>query len=242
MLPPTKSILLMLFAYFVGSIPFGYIIGLSYGNIDIREHGSGNVGMANVFRTLGPLPGLMTLFLDALKGFLIVFVSLRWIPPKDFGYNYFMWGIIICLIAFLTVIGHSYPVWLNFKGGKSVAVSLGILSALMSWWVAVPVAVFIVVVGISRYISLGSILAAVSIPVIFIVFHTFPYSGNLSDSIFIFFACVLAILVIVRHTSNIKRLLRGTESRFGIKVKRMPAEETLAFTPTNDEQSEPTDE
>ena len=236
MLPPTKSILLMLLAYFVGSIPFGYIVGMSYANIDIREHGSGNVGMANVFRTLGPFPGFVTLLLDALKGFLIVFISLRWIPPRDFGHNYYMWGMIICLIALLTIIGHSYPVWLSFKGGKSVAVSLGVLAALMGWWIAVPITIFAVVVAISRYISLGSIISAISIPIIFIIYRTFPESGNPSDYYFIAFAFLIALLVIFRHTSNIKRIIKGTESKFGIKVKKTIPADTTTFIPLSDEE------
>ena len=220
LLAPTKSILLMLLAYFAGSIPFGYIVSMTYGGIDIREHGSGNVGMTNVFRTLGPLPGAITLLLDALKGYLVVLLSLRWIPPIEFGYNYPMWGVIICLISFLTVLGHSFPIWLGFKGGKSVAVSLGILAALMSWWIAVPIAIFLIVSGISRYVSLGSMISAISVPVLFIIYHTFPHAGYSSDSIFIAFACILAVLVLIRHASNIKRLLKGTENKFGIKIEK----------------------
>lgn len=187
MLAPTKAILLMFFAYLAGSIPFGYIIALSYGNIDIREHGSGNIGMTNVFRTLGLVPGIATLFLDAFKGYIVVYLSLLWIPPKDFGDDYIMWGTIICLICLMSVIGHSYPIWLSFKGGKSVAISMGILAALMSWWVLIPLLVFIVVTALSRYVSLGSILSAISVPVIFFVFKTYPNPGNLSDYIFVGF-------------------------------------------------------
>ena len=187
MLAPTKAILLMFFAYLAGSIPFGYIIAFSYGNIDIREYGSRNIGMTNVFRTLGFVPGIVTLFLDAFKGYIVVYLSLRWIPPENFGDDYVMWGTIICLICLLSVVGHSFPIWLSFKGGKSVAISMGILAALMKWWIIIPLFVFILIVIITRYVSLGSILSAISVPVIFYIFETFPNPGNLSDNIFIGF-------------------------------------------------------
>ena len=220
----------MFFAYLAGSIPFGYIIGISYGNVDIREHGSGNIGMTNVFRTLGVLPGVITLLLDVFKGYIAVHLALLWIPPENFGDDYMMWAIIICLIAMLAVMGHSFPVWLSFKGGKSVAVSLGILAALMGWWVIAPIVVFTIIVFLTRYVSLGSIISAISVPIVFAVFRTFPHSGNDSDKVFTGFAIFLAIMVIVRHRSNIKRLLAGTENRMGIKKKqktrKIPPDET----------------
>ncbi|MCD6217261.1 glycerol-3-phosphate 1-O-acyltransferase PlsY [bacterium] len=240
MLAPTKAILLMFFAYLAGSIPFGYIIAFSYGSIDIREHGSGNIGMTNVFRTLGFLPGIVTLFLDAFKGYIVVYLSLLWIPPNNFGNDYMIWGAIICMIFLLAVVGHSYPIWLSFKGGKSVAISLGILAALMNWWILVPIFVFVLIVAITRYVSLGSILSAISVPVIFYLFRTFPYPSNASDNIFIGFTLLLAVLVIMRHKSNIKRLLTGTENRLGSKKKKPPDEE--AITENNNADETPDDE
>ena len=239
MLAPTKAILLMFFAYLAGSIPFGYIISMSYGNVDIREHGSGNIGMTNVFRTLGFLPGMLTLFLDVFKGYFAVYLALQWIPPDNFGDDYMLWGIIICIISMLAVIGHSYPVWLSFKGGKSVAASLGILAALMGWWVVIPIVVFLFIVSLTRYVSLGSLLSAISVPIVFAVYSTFPSSGNDSDKIFIGFAIILALLVIVRHRGNIKRLLAGTENRITSKKKQKPEqnlpEETVSDLPDEDE-------
>lgn len=229
----------MFFAYLAGSIPFGYIIAYSYGSIDIREHGSGNIGMTNVFRTLGFLPGVVTLFLDAFKGYIVVYLSLLWIPPDNFGDDYIMWGTIICLICLLAVVGHSYPIWLSFKGGKSVAISMGILAALMNWWILVPIFIFLLIVAITRYVSLGSILSAISVPVIFFLLRTFPHPSNVSDNIFIGFTLLLAALVVVRHKSNIKRLLTGTENRLGLKKKKPPEEEAI---PENNDVDETPDD
>jgi glycerol-3-phosphate acyltransferase PlsY len=215
MLAPTKAILLMFFAYLAGSIPFGFLIALTYGNIDIREHGSKNIGMTNVFRTLGPFPGLMTLLFDVLKGFIPVQLTLLWLKPTEFADDYIMWGVIVCMIAFLSVIGHVYPVWLQYKGGKSVAVSLGIMAALIHGWVLVPLLVFILAVLITKYVSVGSLLSAISVPIVFALKKPFPYSGNRSDAVFIGFAVVLMLMVIFRHIGNIKRLMNGTENRVG---------------------------
>jgi glycerol-3-phosphate acyltransferase PlsY len=215
MLAPTKAILLMFFAYLAGSIPFGFLIALTYGGIDIREHGSKNIGMTNVFRTLGPFPGLMTLLFDALKGFIPVQLTLIWLKPDEFGDDFTMWAVIVCMIAFLAVLGHVYPVWLQYKGGKSVAVSLGIMAALIHGWVLIPLFVFILAVVLTRYVSVGSLLSAVSVPVVFALKKPFPYSGNLSDGIFIGFAVVLMVMVFIRHVANIKRLIKGTENRVG---------------------------
>ena len=205
----------MFFAYFAGSIPFGFLIALTYGGIDIREHGSKNIGMTNVFRTLGPFPGLMTLLFDALKGFIPVALTLAWLKPDEFGDEFMMWAVIVCMIAFLAVLGHVYPIWLQYKGGKSVAVSLGIMAALIHGWVFVPLLVFILGVVLTKYVSVGSILSAISVPIIFALVKPFPHSGSSSDGVFIGFAVVLMLMVIVRHIANIKRLLNGTENRVG---------------------------
>ena len=224
MLAPTKAILLMFFAYLVGSIPFGYLVSAVWGNIDIREHGSGNIGMTNVFRTLGPFPGLLTLILDILKGYFVVYLALLWIPYEQIG-DFFLWGSIISFIALLTVLGHSYSVWLRFHGGKSVAVSLGVLSALVGIWVLVPFGVFILAVVFTRYVSVGSLLSGISVPVMFLIItnsnmSVLPNQGNPSDNVFVGFTVILAVLVIIRHIANIKRLIDGTENRIGSKKKK----------------------
>lgn len=216
----------MFMAYLVGSIPVGYLIAMFFGKIDIREHGSGNIGMTNVFRILGPGPGLLTLVLDVLKGYLVVEIALITLPKQQIG-DYFLWGAIISSIGLLVVIGHSYPVWLRFKGGKSVATSLGVLGALISWWVLIPFFVFLLTIVISRYVSLGSILSAISVPITFIAllhsdFQVLPYKGHPSDAAFTGFSIIMAVLVILRHTSNIKRLIAGTENCIGSGKKKKP--------------------
>ncbi len=201
---------LLVATYLLGSIPTGYCLGKWLRGIDIREHGSGSTGATNVLRVLGRGPGLAALLLDVVKGALAIALiqgcyalGLPQLAPA--GADWLPWMVV--LGGFAAILGHSKPIWLQFAGGKSVATSLGIL-LLMDWRVAlVTLSVFAVVVLISRIVSLGSLLAAVSLPLWMVVFEQpRPYVG---------FAIAGGLYVVVRHRSNIQRLLTGCEPKLG---------------------------
>jgi len=190
------AILITIFSYLLGSIPTGYIIGTLAG-IDIRKVGSGNVGATNVARTVGKTKGLLTLTADVAKGFIPVFVALR------LGLSYTA----VASVGIAAFLGHLYPVFLKFQGGKGVATALGVLLALAPMATLVLVAVFGVVVFFSRIASVSSIAAAVAAP---ITLWSFSYPPTIvAMSVF------LAVMIILRHRGNIRRLLAGTEPRFG---------------------------
>ena len=190
------AILMTIFSYLLGSIPTGYIIGTLAG-IDIRKVGSGNVGATNVARTVGKTKGLLTLTADVAKGFIPVFVALR------FGLS----NTAVASVGVAAFLGHLYPVFLKFQGGKGVATALGVLLALAPMATLVLVAVFGVVVFFSRIASVSSIAAAVAAP---ITLWSFSYPPTIvAMSVF------LAVMIILRHRGNIRRLFAGTEPRFG---------------------------
>jgi glycerol-3-phosphate acyltransferase PlsY len=195
-------------SYLLGSIPFGYLAGRIAG-IDIRECGSGNVGATNVIRTLGKGYGYPVFVADFLKGFGAVKVSLlittrvqpEWNSPEMFG----------ILAAISSVIGHSFPVWLRFKGGKGVATSAGALFGLAPVAALVGAAIWTLTFWLTRYVSVASIAAAAALP--FIILITTWLSRTAGKSLFYSSVC-LAAVVIWRHRSNLSRLMRGTEPRF----------------------------
>ena len=195
-------------SYLLGSIPFGYLAGRIAG-IDIRKCGSGNVGATNVIRTLGKAYGYPVFIADFLKGFGAVKMSLligtraqsEWNSPEMFG----------ILAAIFSVIGHSFPVWLRFKGGKGVATSGGALFGLAPIATLVGAAIWILTFWLTRYVSVASIAAAAALP--FVILITTWLSRTAGKSLFYSSVC-LAAVVIWRHRSNLSRLMRGTEPRF----------------------------
>ena len=196
-------------AYLLGTIPFGLLISRARG-IDIRQRGSGNIGATNVWRVLGTKWGLLTLFCDAAKGWLAVWAGMRWAAadPGVLG-DSSLAGIVAALGC---IVGHSFPVWLGFKGGKGVATSLGVLVGMMPLASAIVLGVWLVVFLLSRYVSLASIAAALALPTVVLALLS---SGRLSGQANLYFACVAGALVVRRHRENITRLLQGTENRFG---------------------------
>ena len=191
-----QSVLISVFiGYLLGAIPFGYLVSKCRG-IDIRQHGSGNIGATNVFRILGRPWGVLVFALDVLKGVVAVQLAM--------GLYSVNLGIVAGLGCFL---GHCFPVWLGFKGGKGVAVGAGILIGLTPWTAVIGLIIWGVTFQISRYVSLASILAAISLPVIVWLLQ------RQVDAIF-WFTLVISLLAIWRHRTNIQRLLAGTESRF----------------------------
>jgi glycerol-3-phosphate acyltransferase PlsY len=199
---------LLLGSYLLGSIPFGYLAG-RLGGIDIRQAGSGNVGATNVVRVLGKRYGYPVFAFDFLKGFGAVKISMliapgrppEWNSPEIFG----------ILAALSSVLGHLYPPWLRFKGGKGVATSAGALLALTPVATLIGVAIWIIVFWLTRYVSLASITAAVVLPIVILVVRS--HDQNNGKSLVYSSACVAAV-VIWRHRSNLSRLMRGTEPRF----------------------------
>jgi glycerol-3-phosphate acyltransferase PlsY len=198
--------LLLVGSYLLGSIPFGYLAGRLIG-IDIRQAGSGNVGATNVVRVLGKRYGYPVFALDVLKGFGAVKISMliaagwlsEWNSPEIFG----------ILAGVSSVLGHLYPPWLKFKGGKGVATSAGALLALTPIATLVGVGIWIVVFWLTRYVSLASITAAVVLPIVILV-----VSEDQNKKPLIYSSACVATIVVWRHRSNLSRLIRGTESRF----------------------------
>jgi glycerol-3-phosphate acyltransferase PlsY len=189
-------LLLVPLAYLIGSVPSGYLLGKSAG-VDVRSVGSGNIGATNVARSLGKLGGAVTLIADAAKGFLPVYVALQLDST----------AVIVALTAMAAFLGHIYPVYLRFRGGKGVATAFGALLALAPMATLVLIVLFVVVVLCTRLASLGSIITAVAAPVVLWVFN--------QPTVIVGLGLFFAAMVLIRHRGNIQRLLAGTEPRFG---------------------------
>jgi glycerol-3-phosphate acyltransferase PlsY len=195
--------------YFLGSIPFGYLLVRATGGGDIRFQGSGNIGATNVARASGWTVGVATLVLDAAKGFFAV-----WLSGRFSGGN-----IRIMMYAGLAaILGHVFPVWLRFGGGKGVATALGVFLAICWPAAAVAVVLFLLVASFWQYVSLASISAAAALPLLIYLLYA---PGHAPPAAVSFCTLLAAVLVIVKHRNNIERLLAGTEPRleFGRKGK-----------------------
>jgi acyl phosphate:glycerol-3-phosphate acyltransferase len=194
-------LLIAIAAYFLGSIPFGLLIVKISGGGDIRKSGSGNIGAANVARNAGAIAGVLTLLLDAAKGYLAVFLAARWTSEN------IRWMTVAAVIA---VIGHMFPVWLRFRGGKGVATGLGVIVPICWQAAGLGVLLWLVVVAFWRYSSLGSIAAAVAMPIFVYVLYA-PHHAP--PEALTFGTVLISILVLVKHRSNMERLIAGEESR-----------------------------
>ncbi len=192
------DILIIVASYLVGSIPTGYIIAKYFYNIDIKTVGSGNIGATNVLRTLGKKMGIMTLIGDVLKGVIPVIFALIY-KPYPINQNLVFGS---ALMAFL---GHLFPFYLKFKGGKGVATALGIFLVLFPLQTLYAAIIFFLVVLKTRYVSLGSILAALSMPVF--------VSFSARDSYQVTLAIIISALIIFKHKDNIHRLMEGNENK-----------------------------
>ncbi len=199
-------LLAALAAYLLGSIPFGYLIARAKG-VDIRTVGSHNIGATNVFRTLGKGPGLLTFALDFLKGFCAAFFVPRLLHLAFGGEA----SVVECLVAgAFAMVGHTWPLFLGFRGGKGVATGAGMLFAIAPAPAAIALATWIVVFVATRYVSVGSIVAALALAALVWVPRFRPGEHPAIPAVL----TVLALLVVARHHANIGRLLKGTESRF----------------------------
>ena len=210
-MPLSYLTVLSLIGFLSGSLPFGWIVARLAG-IEIREHGSGNIGMTNVWRVLGWKHGLSVLILDVLKGLLPVLLAARLMatvnPPglTPDGRN---WLLLICGLA--AILGHTFTPWLRFKGGKGVATSLGVLIALFKIWALLPLGIFLLLLALTRMVSLSSILAALSVGLATV------FVPELRP--FMAFGIPIALLVIWTHRENIGRIINGTERRIGRRKK-----------------------
>jgi len=196
-------------AYFLGSLPTGYLVGRARG-IDIRKEGSGNIGATNALRVLGPTLGILVLLIDLAKGVAACYVAI-WIPRlwggsgSELGANR---ELILMLVGGLgAVLGHSFTCWLGFKGGKGVATTGGVFLAVALKPALICLAIFVILVALTRYVSLASITAAICLPVMVYYFHRDIFLTALT--------LLVALLVVYRHRANIQRLLKGTELKIG---------------------------
>jgi acyl phosphate:glycerol-3-phosphate acyltransferase len=200
----TTIILLLLFAYFLGSIPTGVVLAKAFACADPRQAGSGNIGATNVYRTVGKKLGILTLLGDILKGLLPVIAAKGTLDSS-------FWVAAVALTAF---VGHLFPVFLHFRGGKGIATGLGVFLALSPVPALLAFVTFAVVVYRWRFISLGSLCATTAFP-LFLAWLD-PHR------IYIPFAIVIGALIFYRHRENISRLISGNESKFGSKTKSSP--------------------
>ncbi len=212
---PPSSLLIVAAGYLLGSIPTGYLLVRLFRHQDIRGVGSGNIGATNVLRAGGKGLGAITFFLDMLKGCAAVWLgALGWnllvrgtsfsssVPLRNFE----------ALAALCAVLGHMFPIWLRFRGGKGVATGFGVFLVAAPWGALGAISVFFVVLALSRYVSLASILGSASFPLLawFLVRGVRPAFYTAVEA-------TVALLIILKHYQNIRRLLAGTESRFGAK-------------------------
>jgi len=203
------SLLIVVAAYLLGSIPSGYLLVRIFRHQDIRSVGSGNIGATNVLRSGGKILGAATFVVDLLKGMSAVWLGaflevllLPHTPVRDLE----------ALAALAAVLGHMFPVWLGFRGGKGVATGFGVFLVCAPWAAVAAFTVFAVALALSRYVSLASILGAASFP----VFAWFLVSGD-RPPFFIAVQVAVSLLIIAKHHQNIRRLFAGTESRLGAK-------------------------
>jgi acyl phosphate:glycerol-3-phosphate acyltransferase len=203
-----RVFLIVVTSYLLGSIPFGYLLVRIFRGEDVRQSGSGNIGATNVSRK-SPVLGVLTLLLDAGKGAVAVVLSFylcgrTWSSPASYR--------VMSLAALFAVVGHMFPIWLKFRGGKGVATGLGSFVIIAPKAVLIAAGIFVVVVLAFRYISLASIVSVMSFPLLAWSLHEY---GN--GWLALAFMAMASLLIVVKHHQNIARLLAGTENRFGAK-------------------------
>ncbi len=198
------TVLLILIAYVLGNIPNALWVGKTFKNIDVREHGSKNTGSTNAARVLGPKLGIFTLILDILKGALPTYLGI--VLGADLLTR--MTGIDkldVIVIGMAAILGHTFSLFLKFKGGKAVATTLGVFLVLVPYAILILLVVFFVIFGLTKYVSLASIVSAVALPItVYLTTRHIPLT---------ILGIIIGLLVIIRHKENIKRLINGTESK-----------------------------
>ena len=206
-----NELLLIILSYLIGSIPTSLIVSRTQFNIDIRDYGSGNAGATNTFRVLGSKWGTLVMIMDMLKGLIAVKLALLlpYYIDNEFQRTNFQIG-----LGLAAVLGHIFPIWAEFRGGKGVATLFGLIIAISPWTALSCIGVFLLVLYLTRFVSLSSILASMAFPVfILIVF-------NVDNTAYRIFAIAVALLVIMTHQKNIGRLLSGSENKVPIFKNR----------------------
>jgi glycerol-3-phosphate acyltransferase PlsY len=206
-----NEVILIILAYMLGSIPTSLIISKTQFNIDIRDYGSGNAGATNTFRVLGSRWGSIVMVLDMLKGLLAVKLALLlpFYVDNEFARTNFQIG-----LGLAAVLGHIFPLWAEFRGGKGVATLFGLIIAISPWTALSCGGVFLLVLYLTRFVSLSSILASLAFPVFILVIF------NVDNNAYRIFAIAVALLVILTHQKNIGRLFSGSESKVPIFKNR----------------------
>ena len=201
------TVILMAIAYILGSIPNAVWIGKAFKGIDVREHGSKNAGSTNAARVLGAKLGIFTLVLDISKGAFPVLLTLL-LKARSLENILGISGIDAVLVGICAIVGHSFSVFMKFKGGKAVATTVGVFIVIVTKALLLAAVVFFTVFALTKYVSLSSITGAASLPIlVYLLYSDIPYTV---------FAGIVAFLIIIRHRSNISRLIKGEESKFKI--------------------------
>jgi acyl phosphate:glycerol-3-phosphate acyltransferase len=210
-MPWLWNVVILVFAYLLGSVPNAVWIGRVFFNTDVREHGSRNAGSTNTIRVLGYKAGLPVLLLDILKGFLavkLIYFTFYYIPATGDYINFQL------LLGLAVIIGHIFPVFANFRGGKGVATLIGVIMAIDPVSTLICIGVFLVTLIITKYVSLSSMIAGLSFPVLVIVVF------NTTTSSLVIFSLIVFVLLLFTHQKNIERLVRREESKANFLFKR----------------------
>ncbi len=204
-------IIVAVIAYLLGSISFSVIISKKMAGFDVREKGSGNAGTTNVLRSVGKKAAILTLICDVLKGVLAVLVAYIAGNIVKEGVDR---ALLIQIAGLLVVVGHTFPIFFGFKGGKGIATALGVL-LITNWNIGLICLVFaLVLMALTKMVSLGSISAAILFPVLILLM---PHTAYLVDGNYIIYSILMAVLVVFNHRANVKRLLNGTENKLDFK-------------------------
>jgi acyl phosphate:glycerol-3-phosphate acyltransferase len=206
-----NELLLIVLAYLIGSVPTSVWVSRYFFNIDIREYGSGNAGATNTYRVLGPKWGTVVMITDMLKGMLAVKLAL--LLPEYADSETRLSNLQVCL-GLAAVVGHIFPIWADFRGGKGVATLFGLVLGISPWTALSCSGVFLLVLFLTRFVSLSSIFASIAFPVFILVIF------NVDNPIYRVFAIAVALMVVLTHQKNIGRLLRGSESKVPILKHR----------------------
>jgi glycerol-3-phosphate acyltransferase PlsY len=206
-----NELLVIVLAYLIGSIPTSVWVSRYFFGIDIREYGSGNAGATNTFRVLGPKWGTVVMIVDMLKG--TAAVSLVHLLPQYADSETLFLNLQICL-GLASVLGHIFPIWAEFRGGKGVATLFGLVLGISPWTALSCSGVFLLVLFLTRFVSLSSILASIAFPIFILVIF------NVDNPIYRVFAIAVALMVVLTHQKNIGRLLRGSESKVPVMKHR----------------------
>ena len=207
-----STIAVIISSYIVGSIPTAVWVGKWFYGIDVRNFGSGNAGATNTIRVLGPGAGIPVFIIDVMKGFAAV--ELTYLCKDNFSVHNEFFAMFKVILSFIVVVGHVFPIFADFRGGKGIATSLGVVLALFPYPALITAVIFFIVLLISHYVSLGSIIGAFIFPFVNI------FIFDATEWAYLLFSIVISVFVIVMHRKNIQRLIKGEETKFFFKKKK----------------------